>query len=178
MKKYYITGVPGIGKTTVMHKLKALGYEAFDIDYTPGLCRWVNRETKEPVEFLPGASEEWHKAHAWECNIAKLETILNSLDTDEVFVFGVADNQKNYSNLFDQVFLMQADKTIFLERMAGRDQEHFGFNEDDRNSVLHWYEGFENDLIASGATVIDASRPIEATVETLLAATTTEGINE
>ncbi len=169
MNKYYITGVPGIGKTTVMQVLKQRGFAAFDVDYIPGLCGWVNRVTKDPVEFLHGASEEWHKAHAWECNVSKLqETIENSM-ADRLFVFGITDNQKEYLGFFDTVFLLHADVETFMQRMAGRDEEHFGHHEDDRKTVLTWYKEFEGSLRKYGAIPIDASKPIEEIAGQILA---------
>jgi broad-specificity NMP kinase len=168
MKKYYITGVPGIGKTTVMHELQQRGFKAFDVDYVPGMCRWVNRETKEPVEFAHGADDAWHKAHGWQCDENKLKATLESENSETVFVCGITDNQNEYLNLFDKVFLLHADESTFLERMAGRDAEHFGHQESDRISVLTWYKQFEGDLRDKGAVSIDASQPIAQIVDQIL----------
>lgn len=169
MQKYYITGVPGIGKTTLMNALRKRGLEAFDIDYAPGLCQWVTRSTKQPVQFMPGASVDWHAAHAWICNIDILKKMLDDCKAEKVFVFGVADNQKEFLSLFDKVFLMRADEEIFMQRMAKRDENHFGHHEIDRKSVLNWYKDFEKSLIDAGALPIDASMTIDETLSTVLA---------
>lgn len=168
MKKYYITGVPGIGKTTIMKELQRLEFAAFDVDYVPGLCHWMHVETKEPVEFIPGASEEWHKAHAWLCDVGKLKELMDKQRTERLFVCGLTKNQEEYYELFDAVVLLHADQRIFIERMAGRDSEHFGHNEDDRMSVLEWHKRFEEEALRAGALAIDSSQPVEETVSEIL----------
>lgn len=161
MKKYYITGVPGIGKTTVLNELKKLGYATLDIDYIPDLCQWVNRATGEPVEFLPGGGQEWENKHTWVCSQDKLAELIAQQDAEQLFVCGLANNQADYLALFDKVFLLQADEQVFLNRMASRDADHFGYHESDRRSVLSWYKDFETRTLRHGGIPIDASQPIE-----------------
>ncbi len=164
MKKYYITGVPGIGKTTLLNELQKRGYATIDIDYVPGLCYWINRTSKEPVEFLPGGGDEWEKKNTWICDKEKLHELLNQQTEETLFVCGLTNNQAEFIDLFDKVFLLQTDASTFLNRMASRNSDHFGYHEADRNSVLLWYKEFEKRTLNNGAVVLDATQPIEQNV--------------
>lgn len=170
MKKYYITGVPGVGKTTTMKELQKRGFAAFDLDHVPGLCRWINRTSKDPVEFIMGASKEWHEAHTWVCDVEKLKELLAHETAEHLFVCGLTNNQEEYYSLFNNVVLLHANSRIFLDRMAGRDDQHFGFHEDDRKSVLDWYELFEKETIEGGALAIDSTQDVKDTVNEILKA--------
>ncbi len=170
MKKHYITGVPGIGKTTVMYELRRRGFTAFDLDYVPGLCHWIHIVSKEPVDFIIGAGEDWHKAHSWFCNVEKLQELMASQTAEHLFICGLVSNQDDpeFYKLFDTVILLQADSNIFMERMSGRNAEHFGYDEGDRKSVLRWYEAFEEEAISAGALAINASRSVAQTANEIL----------
>lgn len=164
MKKYFITGVPGIGKTTIAKELGRKGFTIFDVDQVNELCQWVNSETDESAEFLHGAGADWLDKHSWNCNITKLDALMNSQGSEVLFVSGITSNQDDYLNLFDKIFLLQADEATFMNRMSTRGDDHFGYNEADRRHVLGWYKGFEERMVRKGAAPIDASKPIDAII--------------
>ena len=177
MKKYYLTGVPGIGKTTVTNELQKLGYRAFDVDFIPDLCHWVNRTTKEPVDFLPNGGQAWQEKNTWECSKERLADLLAKQSDDVVFVSGIANNQDEYFDLFDAILLLTTDEPTFMHRMADRDPQHFGYHEADRQSVLSWYKDFEARTLKGGAIRIDASEPVEKVVAEIVKATTDSAAN-
>src|SRR5437660_1029900 len=46
MPLYYITGIAGSGKSTVLSELKRRGYEAYDVDEAgPATAKWYNDTT-------------------------------------------------------------------------------------------------------------------------------------
>jgi adenylylsulfate kinase-like enzyme len=47
MRKVYITGVSGTGKTTTAKELQKRGFYVISIDEVDNLCSWIDQETGE-----------------------------------------------------------------------------------------------------------------------------------
>jgi len=59
MKKIYITGISGTGKSTIAEELNKKGIYSIDIDSEKfNLCHWKNKETKEAVYFEYGMGKD------------------------------------------------------------------------------------------------------------------------
>ncbi len=164
MKKIYITGVAGTGKTTVSEELQKRGFYTISIDETDGLCSWVDRETKEKVESKAELTREFTSKHQWVCDAAYLRELMD-VDEEIVFVLGITSNQSEYIDVFDIVLLLQCKPEVFLERLKNRTNNTFGKDKAIRDHMLDWYEGFETGLIAKGAVPIDASLPIDQVLD-------------
>jgi len=168
MKRIYITGVPGIGKSTVVDELNKRGVFAFDIDFAEGLCDWRNEKTGEKVNGDGQHSLEWLEDNVWFCDPEKLEEILGQ-DKEIIVAAGIARNQNKYLDLFDKVFLLQTSEQTFLNRMIDRnDHDAFGKTQEERQYVLNWYKDFEEKLIAEGAIVINAEEPLGVVVDNII----------
>lgn len=171
MKKYFITGVSGIGKTSVTRELQKRGFAAFDIEETNGLCYWVNKQTGKPSDSWERGNKEWFNEFAWVCNISKLEETIAKHNDDPLFLSGVTSNQQQFLHLFDKIFLLKAPEPVFLKRMKVRGQagkSHFGYNQTERDIALDWYQRFEKELVDYGAIEIDASQPIKSVVDQIV----------
>jgi broad-specificity NMP kinase len=164
MKKIYITGIAGTGKTTVSEELQKRGFNAISIDETDGLCSWVDRETKEKVQGKAELTREFTSKHQWVCDADYLRKLMD-VDEETVFVLGVTSNQSEYIDVFDTVLLLQCKPEVFLERLKNRTNNTFGKDKAIRDHMLDWYESFETRLIAKGAIPIDASLPIDEVVD-------------
>ena len=169
MKKVYITGVPGIGKSAVAKELNERGIFAFDIDLADWLCDWRNKKTNEKVNGDGEHTIEWLKENVWVCDAEKLKEILSQNKKNIVVAAGIARNQNDYLDLFDKVFLLQCSEKTFLDRMANRKgHDEFGKSQEERQYVLHFYKDFEQKLIARGAIIINAEEPIEVIVDAII----------
>lgn len=168
MKKIYITGVPGIGKSTVAKELNKRGIFTFDIDFVEGLCDWRNKKTNEKIDGDNKPNIEWLQAHDWVCNVEKLKEILNQ-DKKIIVAVGIAANQNRYLDLFDKIFLLQCKEKTFLDRMANRKGgNEFGEFPEERQYVLNFYKDFEQSLIARGAIVVNAEESPEVMVNSII----------
>ena len=168
MEKVYITGVPGIGKSTIVEELNKKGIFAFDIDFADGLCAWRNKKTNEAIIGDVEYTTQWLAEHDWICNAEKLKETLKQ-DKEIIVAAGIAANQAEYLDLFDKVFLLQCSEKTFLDRMATRkDSTAFGKSLVERQYVLNFYKDFEQKLIAKGAIVINAEEPLEVMVDNII----------
>ncbi|MSU60426.1 MAG: hypothetical protein EXS52_00735 [Candidatus Staskawiczbacteria bacterium] len=168
MKKVYITGVPGIGKSTIVEELIKRGIFAFDIDFAEGLCAWRNKKTNEEIIGDVEYTTEWLEAHDWICNAEKLKEILKQ-GKEMIVAAGIAANQAEYLDLFDKVFLLQCSEKTFLDRMANRKGDNeFGKSEVERQYVLSFHKDFEQKLITRGAIIVNAEESIDVVVNNII----------
>src|SRR3989344_8897360 len=119
MKKIYITGISGTGKTTVYEQLKKKGFHAISLDETNDLCCWVNKDTKKKVESEVELNSDFTSKHDWVCDTEYLKKLL-AHDADLVYVLGLASNQDSFLDIFDKILLLQCKPETFLHRLAHR----------------------------------------------------------
>lgn len=162
MKRYYITGVCGTGKSTIAEELNKRGIFAVDLDL---LCSWKNNETKEPTEKQIGG--DFLEANDWYCDIPKLKDILNK-DTAVAFVVGVAANQDEFLDMFDKIFLLQCSPETFIKRIDSRTNNDFGKHPIEKEHVLNWYTELEANMLAKGAISINTEAPVGEVVDAIL----------
>ncbi|MEI7810745.1 MAG: AAA family ATPase [bacterium] len=168
MKKIYITGISGTGKSAIAEELNKKGIYTIDVDSDKhNLCSWKNKETKENVYFEYGMGLDWMEDHGWYCDIEKLKGMLN-VPEDIIVVVGLTTNQNEYLNLFDKVFLLQCSEETFLNRLKTRTSNDFGKHPLEENYILNMYKDLEKDLIEKGAIAINAEGPIETVVGSII----------
>jgi adenylate kinase family enzyme len=167
MKRFYITGVSGVGKSSVAEKLAEKGIPSIDIDSIRGLCHWVNNDTQKIVEWRPGMSNAWYKKHQYICDKKKLINLMNSYK-DIVAIAGLAYNRSELWNLFDKVFLLRCEKETFIKRITERENHDFGKHALEKENILSWYKNFEKKIVDEGAIPIDANEPLDAVVNKII----------
>ena len=59
MKKIYITGISGTGKSTIAKELEKQGVYTISIDEVNGLCCWRHKKTGEQVEYNANNDKDW-----------------------------------------------------------------------------------------------------------------------
>ncbi len=108
--KILITGLPGVGKTTLCNAFRAAGLPATDLDDTPVL-KWSHAGTKEhsnsPFLWLCKNRPSWD-----------LQALRDLLTTSETrYYFGVAPNVLRASHLFDRVIYLHVDRAVVQDRL-------------------------------------------------------------
>lgn len=167
MRRFYITGVSGTGKSSITERLNEKGISAIDIDSVKDLCHWINKETKERASWHPGIDNEWHEAHGWICDKDRLVKLMDE-SKDVVVVAGVASNQNEFLSLFDSIFFLTCSPEVFIERINNRTNNDYGKHEVEQKRILNWHEIYKKEMIDRGAVPIDAEKPLDEVVEEII----------
>ena len=167
MNKFCITGIPGVGKSSVIEELNKKGITSFDVDAMEGLCHWKHEPSGERVEYYPGIGKDWLDRHEYFCDIEKLKDILNKCN-GIVVAAGIVSNQDEFLGLFDKVFLLHCDEETFLHRLDTRTNHHFAKDKSEQEHVLGYYKEFENDMINHGAVSIKTNAPLKDVVDKII----------
>jgi dephospho-CoA kinase len=163
MSAFYITGVPGVGKSAVVKELNSRSILSIDID---DICNWVNKANGKIGHYYPGIGKNWIEAHSWLCDVATLKRTLDENDDRIIVLAGVTFNQNDYLALFDKIVLLQCRKEIFINRLNLRSSgNEYGKDKWEQEDILTWCEDFENNLINNGAIIINANQTIELVIE-------------
>jgi dephospho-CoA kinase len=163
MKRVLITGVSGVGKSTVVAELAVRGHAAVDTDYggycSPGPDIDPPKPTAEP---------------GWVWNEARIRRLLDSARSDDaegeaLFVSGCVENQGRFRADFDRVVLLSAAPAVVRRRLLARTGNDYGKHPGQLERALRDQAEVEP-LLRRGATLeIDTGAPI-ATVTALLLA--------
>ena len=168
MRKIYITGVSGTGKTTISRELEKRGFYAISIDEVDDLCSWVDQETGEK----DGGKDtelnlDFVNKHDWICDTEYLNKLLNK-DVDVAFVLGMTTNQDGFSHIFDKILLLQCSPEIFCKRIEGRTDNDFGKDKKIQQQILDRYEAYAESMLAKGAIPINTEKPIDEVVDEVI----------
>ena len=166
MKKIYVTGMPGEGKTTIAKELSKRDIHAIDMDSTPGLCSWINKKTGKP-EKCKTPDEKFVQNHSWLADVEKLKELMKT-EKDTVVVFGIIGNQDEYLNLFDKVILLHSKSDTFIKRVLGRKDNTYGKDPVVRQHMLDVYKDFEIHLLDENARVVNTDHELKQVVEEII----------
>lgn len=153
--KIYITGVSGVGKTSVAEALAKEGVYTVDTD---NLSHWENKHTGEHVDWAPGMSDEWHQSHVYLCDIEALKRELAS--AADVVVAGNGYNQDDYIALFDKVFVLHCSPETVVARIDARTNNDYGKHEQERRHILEWQQMYDTKMVERGAIQLDGDKPL------------------
>lgn len=160
MRRILITGMSGVGKSSVIARLSALGYKAVDTDYG-GYCELVEADGSTRRAF--GGETEWR----WrEDRIAQL---LDSEDADVLFVSGISSNQSRFYPRFDRIVLLTAPDALMAGRMTTRTNNPYGRDPAEVARQLELKPIVEPLLRRAADAVIDTSATLDEVVARLIA---------
>ncbi len=168
---YYVTGVSGSGKSTVMAALQRLGYEAYDID-TDGFATYYQTGTWDLGSGGGDAAErtpEWRAQHEWKVSPKKVETLRDKSIGKAVFLCGVAANDADFWDTFTRVFCVYVPPEEVKRRVLGRDKNDYGQNPHELARILEWAAYAKQQYQELGAIIIDATQPPEKAAVDILA---------
>ncbi|MFD0559883.1 shikimate kinase [Stackebrandtia endophytica] len=135
-----ITGMSGVGKSTVLAELARRGHRVVDTD--------------EGDWFDPASPHEplWRRDALME--------LLTSAGDKPLFVAGTVANQGEFYGYFTSVVLLHAPLEVMLERIAVRDTNDFGKSAAEREKIIADTEQVEPLLRAGATAQIDTRQPL------------------
>lgn len=156
VKNYLIEGVSGTGKTAVCKEIRRRGYHAINGDTE--LAYQGDPETGKPLEGFA------HEHHIW--NVASVRSRATDQSTPATFFCGGSRNFTSFIDLFDRVFVLEADLDTLMRRLARRPATEWGGKASDRQLVQRLHATRED--VPNEAVVIDATAPIDGVVDAIL----------
>ncbi|GIG69353.1 AAA family ATPase [Phytomonospora endophytica] len=152
MARVLLTGMSGVGKSTVLAALAARGHRTVDAD-GDDWSHWGTGPDGEPD---------------WMWREDRMAALLEG--TPDVFVAGTSVNQGGFYDRFERVILLSAPADVMLERIAARTNNPYGKTPEQRADILRNLAEVEP-LLRGGADVeIDTTPPVEDVVAAVLAA--------
>lgn len=144
-----LTGMSGVGKSSVLADLARRGFDTVDTDYGG----WIHRDgCGEPM---------WHEP--------LMDGLLSRPRTAPLFVLGTVANQVRFYDRFNAVVLLSAPREVILDRLRTRRTNNFGKAATERTKIMRDIAEVEP-LLRSGSThELDTRQPLDRTVNALIA---------
>lgn len=130
-----VTGMSGVGKSTLLARLAQRGYPTIDTDYEA----WVLDD---------GTWDE-----------PRMARVLSESTT--VIVAGTVENQGRFYERFDHVVLLSAPIDVLIERVSTRATNPYGRSPDHQAEIRGYVTEVEPLLRAAADLELDGRRPIE-----------------
>ncbi len=148
-KRILLTGMSGVGKSTLTQILAQRGYRAVDVD-----------------------APDWSEYRAdgeWVWRETKVQDLIDSLAEDEIlFLSGCAINQGQFYPHFDKIVLLSAPVDVITERIQTRTTNSYGKDPAEMAEILSNIAEIEP-LLRKGADLeIDTSIALNEVVSTVL----------
>ncbi|KQN93374.1 AAA family ATPase [Arthrobacter sp. Leaf69] len=143
-----LTGMSGVGKSSVLAELARRGFDTVDTDDGG----WIRRD---------GGEQLWHEP--------LMEALLSSSRQRPLFVQGTVANQGHFYDRFNAVVLLSAPREVILERLRTRTTNDFGKSAGERAKIMRDVAEVEPLLRAGSTHKLDTRRPLDETVGALIA---------
>lgn len=158
MRRVLLTGMSGVGKSTVLAELARRGYRAVDLDCDEW-SEWVSvPDDEDAVE--PGRDWVWRADRVGELLSVEGEGVL--------FVGGTSPNQGAFYRLLDEVVLLSAPAAVLAERLRTRTTNDYGKSPEELARVLRLVGTIEPRLRRGATAELDTSVPLDDVVEAVL----------
>ena len=156
----------GVGKSTLCSHFKQLGFDSFDLDDIPGLCKLYDSNGSEVA-----ADENYVELNMLEtdylCDTATLREHTKA-QKDRTLYFGYIDNFTEVAKCFDKIILLTISPEENKRRMSIRTTTDFAKDEKTQNELLAFKDEWENLVQQHNAIVIDASSETSAIAKEIL----------
>lgn len=173
MPLFYITGMSGSGKSSVLRKLDELGYATYGVDEL-GYADWVNRQTGEIIPFPKDEDSvdihDWYTKHRWVLSKHRIGQLKEQVSADDTLAFlgGMSEGIDEVWGYFDKVILLTIDNKTIQERITRRSDNDFGKTPSEMAEILSSLEPYETKCKELGAIAIDATQPLDSVVDEIL----------
>jgi RNase adaptor protein for sRNA GlmZ degradation len=148
MKRVLVTGMSGVGKSSVLDDLRRRGYKTVDTDYDDLTVTTVNGET------------------CWDER--RIQELLSAEDADLLFISGTAENMGKFRTQFDHVILLSAPVDVMVQRLTTRTNNPYGQRPDQITECLLCKDTVEPLLRRMATIEIDTTPPLDRVVATML----------
>lgn len=162
MKRVLLTGMSGVGKSTVIRELVTRGFKAVDLDCDE-YSEWVH---VPPDSVIPGTPVEPHRDWVWRED--RVGQLLSLEEGNVLFVSGCASNMKKFRAQFDAVILLSAPADLIVQRLAQRQGNAYGKRPEEVARVLDLIQTVEPLLRKSADHEIDSSQSLDEVVAEVL----------
>jgi shikimate kinase len=162
VKRILLTGMSGVGKSTVIVALAARGYHAVDADCDE-YSEWV---AVSPDADIPGSPVEAGRDWVWRED--RIRALLAADDAGILFLGGCAANMRPFLPQFDAIILLSAPAEVIVERLATRTTNLYGKRPDEVARTLGLIETVEPLLRRIATHEIDTRAPLDAVVRDIL----------
>ncbi len=158
MKRVLLTGMSGTGKSALIGELASRGYKAVDAD-AEEWSEWLKVDGN-PTGANPGSDWQWRED--------RIQRLLNTEDSEVLFVSGCAENMVKFFPQFDHIVLLSVPAPIIVERLAERTNNPYGKRPEEVERVLEHLRVIEPRLRRAAGHEIDTSVPLGEVVEEVL----------
>lgn len=163
MRRILLTGISGVGKSTVTDELAQRGYKAVDADRDE-FSKWV--ELSGELAAAAGSPVELDQDWVWRED--RIEELLATEATELLFVSGCAANMGTFLPQFDIVILLTAPADVLVKRLQTRTNNAYGKRSDEVARVLSLKDSVEPLLRRIAGHEIDTSAPLDDVVASVL----------
>lgn len=171
MTLIYITGIAGAGKSEVYKELKKRGHEVYGTDEDT-LAGFYNNESGQrvgnPADVGETATTEWREHHTWQLPRSVIGDLKKKSSDKMVFLCGVASNEEEYLDLFDELFALVIDDETLLQRIATRTNNTFGKVAGELDQIKDWQASTPAYYAKYNYIQVDANRPVAQVVDDIL----------
>lgn len=149
MKRVLVTGMSGVGKTSVLEVLRRRGYKAVDAD----------------CDGLSGFDENGE----WEWNESRIQAALSTEDAEVMFLSGTSIKMRRFLPQFEHVVLLSAPAEVMVQRLRTRTNNPYGQRPEEIEESLYHKQSVEPILRTMATIEIDTTPPLEDVVTAVLA---------
>jgi dephospho-CoA kinase len=161
MTRILLTGMSGVGKSSVFAELAKRGYTAIDAD-SPDYSEWVS------VEGNPTGAKE---GKDWLWREKRVQELLDNEDTEVLFISGCAPNMGKFFKQFDYIILLSAPVEVMLVRLQTRSTNPYGKRPEEVAQVLSNLKTIEPLLRDAASHEVNTSQSLEHVIAEILKAT-------
>ena len=151
MARILVTGMSGVGKSTLLAELHQRGHRTVDTDFDG-----YTHEVRKGDRIVD---------HVWDS--ALMDDLLASAGDEHLFISGCVSNQGTWYPQFDAVALVSVPRDTLLERIATRRTNAFGQNGEDLKAILDDLQHVEPVLRETATVELDGQRSVDDLVSEL-----------
>jgi predicted ATPase len=144
MSIIFITGMSGVGKSTLLAELARRGEQVVDSD-SAGWVLEVHDADGHVVD------------HVWD--EPAVTTLIDSVGDKHLFLAGCVSNQGRFYDRFGAVVLISVERDVLLKRIATRSSNWYGKDETERAAIVADLDSVEPLLRATATAELDGGQP-------------------